>query len=381
MTVLDGGSTPAEAFVAALAGFERMTTGRLSGLLARRSAEHAHAIAIGTCAPPEPFATLFASEPDLAVAWRRSGERRAPAEVWQQCLDAGIRVVVAGDAEYPAPLLDDPRRPAALFVRGDLGVLDGRRVGIVGTRNATQRGRETAARFGYELAAEGVAIVSGLAKGIDGAAHRGALAVEGARPVAVVGTGPDRPYPAQHRRLWEDVASRGVLISEWPPGTGPDAFRFPLRNRILAALVEVLVVVESRERGGSLITAREAAERGVEVFAVPGALQSRAALGTNKLLCDGASPATESADVLMALGLDRRRAGRVRHDPRSLPSRDDRELIDSCRTKPLTLEAISQLCGRSLVDTALAVARLEHAGWLRETSGWFEAIDDWADLA
>ena len=98
------------------------------------------------------------------------------------------------------------------------------------------------------------------------------------------------------------------MISEWPPGTGPDAFRFPLRNRILAALVEVLVVVESRERGGSLITAREAAERGVEVFAVPGALQSRAALGTNKLLCDGATPATETADVLMALGLDRRRA-------------------------------------------------------------------------
>ncbi len=381
MTTLERGSTPPEAFVASLAGFERMTTNRLSGLLARRSAEQAHAIATGACAAPEPFATLFAREPDLAAAWRRSGERRAPAQAWQQCLDAGIRVVVAGDADYPAPLLDDPRRPAALFVRGDLDVLDGRRVGIVGTRNATQRGRETAAQFGFELAVEGVVVVSGLAKGIDGAAHRGALAVEGARPVAVVGTGPDRPYPAQHGQLWEDVATRGVLISEWPPGTGPDAFRFPLRNRILAALVEVLVVVESRERGGSLITAREAAERGVEVFAVPGALQSRAALGTNKLLCDGASPATETADVLMALGLDRRRAGRARHDPRSLPSREDRGLIDSCRSEPQTLEAISQLCGRSIVDTALALARLEHAGWLRETSGWFEAIDDWADLA
>jgi DNA processing protein len=185
----------------------------------------------------------------------------------------------------------------------------------------------------------------------------------------------------QHSGLWEEVANRGALISEWPPGTGPDAFRFPLRNRILAALVEVLVVVESRERGGSLITAREAAERGVEVFAVPGALQSRSALGTNKLLCDGASPATETADVLMALGLDRRRAGRVRHDPRSLPSRDDRQLIEACRSEPQTLEAISLRCARSLVDTALAVARLEHAGWLRETAGWFEAIDDWADLA
>ena len=374
--------TPPVAFVAALAGFERMTTNRLSGLLAHRSPEQAFAIATGQCTPAEPFATLFDREPDLLAAWHRSGAQRSPDQVWQQCCSAGVEVVVAGDAGYPSQLLDDPRRPAALFVRGDLGVLDARRVGIVGTRNATQRGRETAARFGYELAAEGVVVVSGLAKGIDGAAHRGALAVDGARPVAVVGTGPDRPYPAQHAQLWEAVAARGAVISEWPPGTGPDAFRFPLRNRILAALVEVLVVVESRERGGSLITAREAAERGVEVFAVPGAIQSPAALGTNKLLCDGASPATETADLLMALGLDRRRAGRRRHDPRSLPSSDDRRVIDACRSAPQTLETLAaSRLGDSLVDVALAVARLERAGWLRETAGWFETIDDWADLA
>lgn len=373
--------TPPAGFVAALAGFDRMTTNRLAALLAHRPPEQAFAIASGESTPPEPFATLFAREPDLAWSWKRAAARRPPEEVWQQCITAGVEVVVPGDAGYPAALLDDPRRPAALFVRGDLGVLDARRVGIVGTRNATQRGRETAARFGYELAAEGVVVVSGLAKGIDGAAHRGALAVEAAHPVAVVGTGPDRPYPAQHAQLWEAVATNGALISEWPPGTAPDAFRFPLRNRILAALVEVLVVVESRERGGSLITAREAAERGVEVFAVPGSLQSRAALGTNKLLCDGAAPATETADLLMALGLDRRREGRSRHDPRSLPSADDRRLIDVCRSAPQTLETMATCSGRSLVDTAMAVARLEHAGWLRETAGWFETIDDWADLA
>ncbi len=372
---------PSGAYVAALAGFERMTTNRLNGLLARRSAEQAYAIATGASAPVEPFATLFSREPDLASAWRREIDRRPLDQVWEQCCAAGVHVIVAGDVGYPAVLLDDPRRPAALFVRGDISVLDARRVGIVGTRNATQRGRETASRFGYELAAEGVVVVSGLAKGIDGAAHRGALAVDHARPVAVVGTGPDRPYPAQHSDLWEAVADRGALISEWPPGTGPDAFRFPLRNRILAALVEVLVVVESRERGGSLITAREAAERGVDVFAVPGALQSRASLGTNKLLCDGAAAATETADVLMALGLDRRRAGRNRHDPRALPSAADRGLIDACRSQPRTLEALALAAGGSLVDTAMGVARLEHAGWLRETAGWFEAIDDWADLA
>ena len=373
--------TPPDGFVASLAGFERMTTNRLAGLLAQRSPVDAFAIAAGASRPPEPFAALFAREPELAAAWRRSADRRAPDAVWQQCVDAGVEVVTVDHPAYPAMLLDDPRRPPALFVRGDLGVLDARRVGIVGTRNATQRGSETAARFGYELAAEDVVVVSGLAKGIDGAAHRGALAAHGAPPVAVVGTGPDRPYPAQHTELWNAVATRGSLISEWPPGTGPDAFRFPLRNRILAALVEVLVVVESRERGGSLITAREAAERGVEVFAVPGALQSRAAFGTNRLLCDGAAPATETADVLMALGLDRRRAGRRRHDSRTPPTAADRRLIDACRTEPRTLEALSTQVSGTLVDVALAVARLERAGWVRETAGWFEAIDDWADLA
>jgi DNA processing protein len=372
---------PAAAYVAALAGFERMTTNRLAGLLAQGSPEQAFAVAAGSCRPPAPFATLFAREPDLAASWRRAAERRAPDAVWEQCVDAGVEVVTVGDPGYPAALLDDPRRPPALFVRGDLGVLDARRVGIVGTRNATQRGRETAAKFGFELAQEGVVVVSGLAKGIDGAAHRGALAAEAAPPVAVVGTGPDRPYPAQHAQLWEAVATRGALISEWPPGTAPDAFRFPLRNRILAALVEVLVVVESRERGGSLITAREAAERGVEVFAVPGAIQSRSASGTNQLLCDGAAPATETADLLMALGLDRRRAGRRRYDSRPLPSANDRRLIDACRSEPRTLEALALHAGGTLVDVAMAVARLEHAGWLRETAGWFEAIDDWADLA
>lgn len=368
-------------FVASLAGFERMTTKRLAGLLAGRTPETAFAIASGASAPPEPIASLLRREPDLAAIWRSEARRRPPDRIGEQCAAAGVEVVVVGDHSYPAALLDDPRRPPALFVRGDLNALDARRVGIVGTRNATQRGRETAAMFGYELAVEGVSVVSGLAKGIDGAAHRGVLAVDGSRPVAVVGCGPDRPYPVSHASLWESVAERGALISEWPPGTQPDAFRFPLRNRILAALVEVLVVVESRERGGSLITAREAAERGVAVFAVPGALDSRAAVGTNKLLCDGAAPVTETADVLMALGLDQRRSGRRRHDPRALPSAADRHFIEACRRQPCTLEMLVPGPGGSLVDTAMAVARLEHGGWLRETAGWFEAVEDWADLA
>lgn len=372
---------PPSAYVAALAGFERMTTGRLATLLAGRSPEEAHAIAVGRRRAPEPIAALFDRDPDLAALWRNEASQRPPDEVWRSCRDAGVAVVVPGDGAYPPQLLDDPRRPAALFVRGDLGALDARRVGIVGTRNATQRGRETAARFGYELAAAGVVVVSGLARGIDGSAHRGALAVAGSTPVAVVGNGPDVPYPKQHAELWNAVAARGALISEWPPGTRPDAFRFPLRNRILAGLVEVLVVVESRERGGSLITAREAAERGVEVFAVPGPVQSRASIGTNRLLCDGAAPVTEVADVLMALGLDGRRAGRSRFDSRRRPAAADRLLIDACRERARSLEDLVSKSERDLTEVAMVVARLERDGWLRETAGWFEAVDDWADLA
>lgn len=373
--------TPPTAYVASLAGFERMTTARLGSLLSGRSPEAAFAVATGEQSPPAPIASLFEREPELRATWRRDGERRPPAAIGQACVDAGIAVVLPGDEVFPPQLLDDPRRPAVLFVRGDLAALDARRVGIVGTRNATQRGRETAAEFGYELAAAGISVVSGLARGIDGAAHRGALAVEGARPVAIVGNGLDRPYPRQHESLWNSVADRGAVISEWPPGTAPDAFRFPLRNRILAALVEVLVVVESRERGGSLITAREAAERGVEVLAVPGPLQSRASSGTNRLLCDGAVPATDVTDVLVALGLDQRRANRSRFDPRQRPTADDDRLIAACRSEPRCLEQLAILSASSLVETALAVARLEQAGWLRETGGWFEAIEAWADLA
>jgi len=184
----------------------------------------------------------------------------------------------------PPQLSTEPAFSAELFVRGSLGALNSRRVGIVGTRNVTQAGRATAARFGCELAEAGVVVLSGLARGIDAAAHRGALSCPTATPAAVVGCGLDRPYPKQNSDLWDAIAARGVLISEWPVGTSPDPFWFPLRNRILAALVEVLVVVEKRHRGGSLITVREAADRSIDVMAVPGSVHCGASEGTNNLI-------------------------------------------------------------------------------------------------
>jgi DNA processing protein len=363
--------------IAALAGFDLMTVARLRVLLAHHDPVQAFAVAAGEAAPSAAVARLLT--PDLRAAWRASAQRRRPEEWASRCAAAGIRVVTMRDPQFPAPLRHDPQPPAALFVRGDLGALDARRVGVVGTRNATGVGRQIAERLGRELAEAGVAVVSGLAKGIDGAAHRGALAAGGGHPVAVVGNGPDTPYPRQHAALWADVCARGVLVSEWPPGTTPEAFRFPLRNRILAALSEVLVVVESRERGGSLITAQAAIERAIDVMAVPGSIRNRAAAGTNQLLRDGAAPVTCADDVLVALGLDTRRAMSTAYDPRPQPRGIDAEVLARCRRDSCTLDEVVGDVGLSICDAAMSLARLERAGWVREAGGWFEPVLFWSE--
>jgi DNA processing protein len=372
----DGRVSDAEAAtIACLARLPGITTARLRALLAHPTAE-ALAVVRGESPPPSGLlADLLTPDRALAVSWSAAVRRHPPERCADELERSGTAVHRPGGPSFPPQLLGDPRCPAALFVRGDLAVLDARRVGVVGTRNCTRRGRDTAIRFGRGLADQGVVVVSGLALGIDGAAHRGALVAEAAPPVAVVGSGPDTVYPRRHAELWEQVAARGAIISEWPPGTPPDAFRFPLRNRLIAALSEVLVVVESRERGGSLITAREAAERGVDVFAVPGALESRASAGTNRLLRDGASPAIEIDDVLVALGLDHRRAGRSRVDPRPPPRGTEVLALDRCREAPATVDSVAQDLGLSVAEAALALARLERSGWLYESGGWFEVAD------
>ncbi|MET0146529.1 MAG: DNA-processing protein DprA [Ilumatobacteraceae bacterium] len=362
--------------VAALAGFDLMTVGRLRTLLAHHEPAEAFAVAAGWTRPSPPVAGLMS--PDVRAAWRSSAARRPPQEWAERCRRAGVDVLTTRDDSFPSVLRLDPQPPAALFVRGDLAALDARRVGVVGTRNATGPGREAAAELGRHLAEAGVAVVSGLAKGIDAAVHRGVIAVPAGRPIAVVGNGPDVPYPRVNAELWSHVVGRGVLISEWPPGTAPEPYRFPLRNRIIAALSEVLVVVESRERGGSLITAQAALERSVDVMAVPGAVRNRAAAGTNQLLRDGAAPVTDADDVLVALGLDTRRAGPVAYDPRPLPRGVEAAVLDACRAGPCTLDEIVVSLGLSLADAAMALARLERSGWLHDAGGWFEPVVSWS---
>jgi DNA processing protein len=179
--------------------------------------------------------------------------------------------------------------------------------------------------------------------------------------------------------LWDDVAARGLLLSEWPPGTAPEPFRFPLRNRILAALSEVLVVVESRERGGSLITAQAAIERSIVVMAVPGSVRNRAAAGTNQLIRDGAAPVTCADDVLVALGLDTRRASPVAYDPRPLPRGVEAVVLERCHRDPCTLDEVVVDVGLPIAEAAMALAHLERTGWVRQAGGWFEPVRSWTD--
>ena len=365
---------PPEAFAAALAAFPHMTIHRLGALLRHHSPVEAYEVAIGAHGPRGLIERVLADD-DVRAAWLRAGRSNVVDDVWQRCVRVGVCVLVHGAPGYPALLLDDPLPPPVLFCQGRLDLLDGRRAAIVGTRNATAAGRDMATRLGRELAAADVHVVSGLARGIDGCAHIGALqATGGGRPVAVVASGHDVVYPREHRDLWSRVAEEGLLLSESPPGTAPEAYRFPLRNRLIAALAEVVVVVESREHGGSLITVNEAIARDVPLMAVPGGVHNRAATGTNQLIRDGAGVVVEAADVLIALALDHRRSKGCVTDPRARPSGVDLAVYETCASEPRTIDGLSLVCSLSLVDTAMAVARLEQTGWIQQIDGWFEAV-------
>lgn len=361
------------AAAAALADLPLMTVGRLGALLRSHDPLQAWRMLAGEARPAAAAAGLLVEE-RLRCAWREATARRGLVAMAQRCADGGVEVVWWGHPQYPTALLADPQPPPVLFVRGSLQVLSGRRVGVVGTRNATAAGREAARRLGDGLGAAGVHVVSGLARGVDGHAHRGLLASEGAgRPIGVVASGLDVVYPREHRDLWRAVAEHGLLLSEGPPGTVPEPYRFPLRNRIVAALSEVLVVVESRERGGSLLTVSAALDRGVPVMAVPGTVGNRAAAGTNALLRDGAAPVLDADDVLVALELDHGRHGRrPLADPRQRPSPGDEPAYRLLQHEPRTLDGLATALRAPLVAVAMTVARLEQAGWVISADGWYE---------
>jgi DNA processing protein len=365
---------PCGAYAAALAAFPHMTIHRLGALLRHRDPHEAYEIAIGQHAPTGLIERVL-TDHEVRSAWQRAGQSTLLEDVWARCDRLGVQVFVHGEAGYPSLLVDDPMPPPVLFAQGDIALLGGRRAAVVGTRNATAAGRDTATTLGHGLADADVHVVSGLARGIDGCAHRGVLRAQGGgRPIAVVASGHDVVYPREHRDLWARVAELGLLLSEAPPGTPPEAYRFPLRNRLIAALAEVVVVVESREHGGSLLTVNEAIMRNVPLMAVPGGVHNRAATGTNQLIRDGAGVVVEPVDVLIALAIDHRRATTSIAEPRPRPNGADLAVYQSCTGGPRTIDGLALACSLSLVEAAMSVARLEQTGWVQQIDGWFEAV-------
>jgi DNA processing protein len=285
-----------------------------------------------------------------------------------------------GDAAYPALLATIPS-PPALFVRGRLTPDDALAIAVVGSRRATAYGLEVAEMLAADLAARGVTIVSGLARGIDTAAHRGALAA-GGRTVAVLGSGPDIIYPPENRPLALEIEERGAVVSQFPPGTPPLPFNFPARNRTLAGLALGVVVVEAAERSGALITAGFAGDLGREVFAVPGRITSDQSRGPNGLIADGARLVTDWTDIVQELPESWRH--RLRVSPTSCeagvtePETGSEEALVLARLsgqEPRHVEELIAEAGLGAARVSTALITLELRGLARQLEGqrWIAA--------
>jgi DNA processing protein len=284
--------------------------------------------------------------------------------------ERGIRFVGRSTPGFP-PLLSaihDP--PPGVFVRGSgsLEILAAVSVAVVGARACSSYGAQVARRLGRELAAAGVVVLSGMARGIDGEAHRGALEASGIT-VAVLGCGIDRDYPAAHASLAREIAARGLVISEYAPGVEPAPWRFPARNRIIAGIARAVVVVEARERSGALITADLALEEGRDVFAVPGEITSSLSAGSNALLRLGAYVLTSAADVLDLLGIVLPPApARFELDPNA------RRVFDALRDTAATFDELVRATGLPAADVAPALSHLELAGLVAEGEGLYRMV-------
>ena len=317
-------------------------------------------------------------EPEVEQRIARDAAAIDPDAFLERHEAAGHRVAAYGTPGYPERLLDDIAPPAVVFWQGSLAGLDRPTVAIVGTRNATRLGFETASRLAVELVDRGISVVSGLALGIDGAAHRAVVErTGGGVPIGVVATGLESTYPRRHQRLHRQVAGAGLLLSESPIGSEPHRWRFPARNRIIAGLSDAVVVVESRSAGGSMLTAAEAVARNRTVLAVPGHPTSAAAAGTLDLIADGAVPVRDITDVLVAIGLGGMQpiAG---PEAVTVPAPEvpvsplARRLLDQLDPNPMTLGELVLASVAGLDETSAALLELEQAELVVRSGAWFE---------
>lgn len=296
--------------------------------------------------------------------------RRDPA--WSRLVDRGLaeaerldmRLCTWSSPEYPPALLHLHDPPPVLFLRGRAELLRHASVTIVGARRATARAREVAERLGRVLSHAGACVVSGLALGVDAAAHRGALAGGGAT-VAVLGRGADAAYPPGHGRLFRQILQHGLVVSEFLPGTPALPHHFPRRNRILAALARALVVVEAGAKSGALITVDHALDLGVEVWAVPGPIEVDACLGSNRLLADGARPLVSVADFVREVtgqeaGVDR---------PGAAPRGPAGELLERMGGETLGVDELALRAGLRVSEALALLTELEIGGHVRQMPG------------
>ena len=285
----------------------------------------------------------------------------------------GRDVLVLGDPRYPRALLETADPPTLLYVDGRIGLLGADSIAIVGSRNPTAQGVENARAFASHLSRAGLVVVSGLALGIDGAAHEGALEGQDASgaggTIAVVGTGLDLVYPARHRALAHRIAASGLLVSEFPIGTASRPENFPIRNRVIAGLARGTLVVEAALRSGSLITARLALEAGREVFAIPGSIHSPQARGCNALLKQGAKLVDSAADILEEFGAARPGQDRPAEPAQTQPTRRSDPVLAALGFDPVGLDELIARTGMGAAELSARLLELELAGRVARLPG------------
>jgi len=324
---------------------------------------------------------------DLAIAWQAPGDALRAAGLGPKLIERlgqvredvdldqyldrisaqGIAVLTWDDDEYPKRLREIDQPPPVLYVRGSLTKEDSWAVAVVGTRRVTAYGRQVTEELSAHLARNGVTVVSGLARGVDAIAHQTALKA-GGRTVAVLGNGVDRVYPPEHRALADQITASGALISDYAPGTPPDASNFPPRNRIISGLSMAVVVVEAGETSGALITAQFAVDQGREVFAVPGNILAPQSKGTNRLIQQGAQPLLSAGDVLDALDLTRVSEQRVMR--KTIPADEvEARLLDVLRDETLHMDEIRNRSGLPIERVSATLVMMELKGMVRHVGG------------
>ncbi len=364
---LNSGEVPDEAFLLALLTLPGMGPKRLAALCEEGTPRSAWTALLGSGAVPE-----VGVSSDQVTKWRAAARALSVEDEWKRAQGLGIWVSTSGDSKFPKRLRADIEPPSMLFGLG-IEAGDQPTVGIVGTRNCTSYGKRCAFEFGAALAEAGVSVVSGLALGIDAAAHQGALSVglkSSAPPIGVVGSGLDVIYPRRNTKLWADVAERGTLLSETAPGIGPQKWRFPARNRIIAGLSDAVIVIESHGAGGSLSTVDEAQARDIPVGAVPGAITSNASVGTNQLIADGAVPVLSVEDIFEMIHHHRPKQLDQTATPEDLAS----VVLDALGWNPQLFDELCTRVSLSPSQVAMEVERLVGDGLVGRAGPWIERL-------